>query len=431
MDSAGQSVNDIFESHLDSSRVQALNEQVRQAARLPIARAITLPREVYVDPTYFRYEAEAVLKADWICIAHVSQLKESGSYVALTLLDEPLVALRGMDGQIRVLSRVCPHRASDVMPESMGFAKLGKLNSLVCPYHRWSFDFTGKLRGCPEMHRAENFEKSDWRLQEIRCELWQGFVFVNLGGNALSLSEQYTDFEALVRPWSIADLEVVIAMEWDCDFNWKVMIENWMESYHHLGTHHKTLHPQMPAQNTWTDPGYRHFVRAHLPFADGIADQIRHADVAGEKPPGFSPIPGLPLKRRLEWEVYVGFPCFMVLTAPDRVIWYRLLPESADRCRLLTTTLVTRESLHQPDYPECLVSETQMLREFHNEDMLVNCAVQKGLRSRHAVRGRLSHLEEPIWLIQRYLAARTEGLYPTPVEFRDATHPCDRGASES
>jgi phenylpropionate dioxygenase-like ring-hydroxylating dioxygenase large terminal subunit len=409
---SSQSATQFCEPDLGLSRVQYLNEQIRLAASLPLSKATTLPREVYIDPTYFRYEVEAVLKADWICIAHVSQLKEPGSYVALTLFDEPLVVLRGLDGRIRVLSRVCPHRASDVMPENMGFAESGKINSLVCPYHRWSFDFTGKLRGCPEMHRAEDFEKHDWRLSEIRFELWQGFVFVNLGGDAVSLAEQYAEFATMVAPWSIADLELVVGMDWDCDFNWKVMLENWMESYHHLGTHHKTLHPLMPAQNTWTDPEYSHFVRAHLPFADDVADQIRSADSAGDRLSGFAPIPGLPLERRLGWEVYVGFPCFMVLTAPDRVIWYRLQPESTDRCRLLTTILVTRESLQAKDYAETLASEKQMLQNFHVEDMLVNAAVQRGLRSRYAVRGRLSHLEEPIWLIQRYLAARSRGSYP-------------------
>jgi hypothetical protein len=44
--------------------------------------------------------------------------------------------------------------------------------------------------------------------------------------------------------------------------------------------------------------------------------------------------------------------------------------------------------------------------------MVVNTAVQRGLNSQAAVRGRLSHLEEPIWLIQRYLAARAAGAYP-------------------
>jgi hypothetical protein len=45
---------------------------------------------------------------------------------------------------------------------------------------------------------------------------------------------------------------------------------------------------------------------------------------------------------------------------------------------------------------------------------MVNTAVQRGLHSSKVVRGRLSHLEEPVWLIQRYLAARAEGRYPGP-----------------
>jgi hypothetical protein len=52
------------------------------------------------------------------------------------------------------------------------------------------------------------------------------------------------------------------------------------------------------------------------------------------------------------------------------------------------------------------------MRDFHLEDMMVNTAMQRGLSSSKAVRGRLSHLEEPVWLIQRYLAARAEGRYP-------------------
>ena len=47
-----------------------------------------------------------------------------------------------------------------------------------------------------------------------------------------------------------------------------------------------------------------------------------------------------------------------------------------------------------------------MLKDFHMEDMEVNAAVQRGLRSRHAARGRLSHLEEPVWQFHRLLAAQ-------------------------
>ena len=96
----------------------------------------------------------------------------------------------------------------------------------------------------------------------------------------------------------------------------------------------------------------------------------------------------------------------------DRVLWYRLLPISAGRCRLRTVTLATPETLSAPDFASTVDSETEALRAFHLEDMLVNTAVQRGLNSRAAVRGRLSHLEEPVWLIQRYLAARAAGAYP-------------------
>lgn len=39
-------------------------------------------------------------------------------------------------------------------------------------------------------------------------------------------------------------------------------------------------------------------------------------------------------------------------------------------------------------------------------------AVQRGYYSSGYQRGRLSHLEMPIWLIQRYLAARARGTWP-------------------
>jgi phenylpropionate dioxygenase-like ring-hydroxylating dioxygenase large terminal subunit len=404
----------------DHPNLARIRQQVIEAASLPLARATTLPRQAYTDEDWFRTEADAVLGAGWICVAHVSQLRAPGQYVRLDLLDEPLLVIRdhaqGGSGEIRVLSRVCPHRAMDIMPDNMAFPAEGSAKSLVCPYHRWSFGFDGQLKGCPEMQRAEGFDKRDWHLAAIRSEILEGFVFVNLDANASPLAEQFAELGALLAPWNCADMELAIQLEWDCDFNWKVMVENWMESYHHLGAHHSTLHPYMPAQDTWTEPEHPHFVRCHLPYAPELAEQVRVAASGGAPIEGFRPVPGLPLERQQEWGLYVGLPCFMVLTVRDRVIWYRLQPISAGRCKLLTTTLVTREATEAPDYAQTLERETRMLRDFHLEDMQVNTAVQHGLRSSRVVRGRLSHLEEPIWLMQRYLASRLQGACPTRAE---------------
>lgn len=394
------------------SGIETICRDVAATAALPLARAITLPAGAYTDQGFFALERDAVLKSGWIALAHVSQVKEPGSFIALELFDEPLLVVRDKAGEIRVLSRVCAHRAMDIMPEGEDFPREGKVRSLVCPYHSWTYNLDGSLRGCAQMHHAEGFEKKDWPLPAFRSEIWHGFVFVNFDEQAPPLAGQYADFGRAIAPWDAAGMEVVIQMAWDCSFNWKVMVENWMESYHHIGAHSRTLNVTMPGEKTWSEAEHPHFIQAHLPYTDILRAELAAAAAGGPRVPGFVPVPGLNDEQAHEWGLFVGFPCFMFLTTHDRVLWYRLLPVAADRCLLLTTTLVSKEAMADPGFAAALESETEMLRAFHTEDMVMNAGVQRGLKSSKVVRGRLSHLEEPVWLIQRYLAARLQGTYP-------------------
>ena len=394
----------------------ALVAEIVATAALPLSQSRTLPREAYVDDSYFRQEAQAVLRSGWMCVAHVSQLPAPGAYRAVDLLGEPMVVVRDEANTVRVLSRVCPHRGTDILHECFNTPREGQAKRLVCPYHAWSFSFDGKLNASPEMHKAEGFNRADWKLGEFRSEVWEGFVFVNMEGNAQPLAEQYEDFRQVIQPWNTADMEVVIELEWECEFNWKVMVENWMESYHHMGIHHDTLQRTMPARTTWTEPEHPHFIRCHLPFKPEFAARIEADRNGGERLPGFSTIEGLTLEQESEWGLFLGHPCFMFLTMRDRVLWYCVEPLSAGLCKLKTLTLVPRGSKSHPYFAAAIESETKMLSDFHSQDMQVSTAVQRGLASGSAVRGRLSHLEEPVWLIQRYLAARLQGRYPLPAE---------------
>lgn len=384
--------------------VETICADIIATAARPLARSQTLPRAAYLSEAYFAHEAEAVLAANWLCVAHVSQLPEIGSYLALDLLDEPLVVVRGNDSAIRVLSRVCPHRAADILHECFKTPEHGTLKRFQCPYHAWVFSLEGRKLAAMHMDKAEGFEEGDWKLSEIRTEIWHGFVFVNLDGKAEPLAEQYAGFGDSIAPWNTASIEVAITLEWECDFNWKVMVENWIESYHHMGAHLQTLQVTMPARSTWTEAEQPGFIHCHLPFRPANAAEIRDAVAEGRALPGFTPIAGLPVERQVEWGLYLGHPCFMFLTMRDRVLWYRLQPVSAERCKLVTMTLVAPEAREAPDYEATLTAETEMLAAFHLEDMAVNTAVQAGLRSKHVVRGRLSHLEEPVWMIQRFIA---------------------------
>jgi phenylpropionate dioxygenase-like ring-hydroxylating dioxygenase large terminal subunit len=86
------------------------------------------------------------------------------------------------------------------------------------------------------------------------------------------------------------------------------------------------------------------------------------------------------------------------------VYWYRILPTGPETSSLLTTMLIRPEAKEIADYEAILQREIQAGIDFHMEDMEMCTATQRGMKSAGYGPGRLSHLEETIWQLQRYLA---------------------------
>lgn len=393
---------------------------IQQTANLPLHRATTLPPEAYTSDAFYQWEVGHLFKPEWLCLAHVSQVPTAGDFLALDLLGEPLVVVHGKDDIVRVLSRTCPHRGMDIMPpgfgheghgtaEATGQPGCGHTRLFLCPYHAWTYELDGRLKACPEMQQAEGFTRDEIGLREFRSEIWNGFVFVNLDGAADPLAGRLAEMNADFGQWNPAGMKIVIQREWDCPFNWKVLVENFMESYHHLGAHAKTLQPMMPARDTWNEQERQLYVRCHLPFKDAVLEGLG----AREHPFGFPTIGGLDESKKRESGLFLIHPNFLAFVQPDRIVWYRVEPLGPNRMKLLTTMLVPEETAGLPEFGTMLERETPLFFEFHLEDMEMCTAIQRGMSALGAQRGRLSHLEMSIWLIQRYLAARARGSWPT------------------
>lgn len=382
--------------------MNALLEEISATSSLPRERSESLPAAAYRDPDFADFEKREIYCKEWISLCHVSQLTKPGDFVRVDLADEPLLVIRGKDDAVRVLSRTCRHRGMDVMPSGFGHPDEGNRRVILCPYHLWSYELTGKLVGAPEMQHAEGFDRSEVCLHAFRSEIWQGFVFVDLSGNAPPLAEKLAALKAkFLGKWDMASAELVWSAHWECPFNWKVLVENFMECYHHLGAHRKTLEPFLPAKGCWTEPENPDFSSMHLPLKPSMQDGIReagHADTA------FPVFPALTLDDCLEWSIHLAYPNCLFFHAPDRFYWYRILPSGPDTSRLLTTMFIHPSAKDQPDYQETLQREIQAGIDFHMEDMEMCTATQRGLASAGYAPGRLSHLEETIWQLQRYLA---------------------------
>jgi phenylpropionate dioxygenase-like ring-hydroxylating dioxygenase large terminal subunit len=383
--------------------LNGLLQAIVDTADLPQAQARSLPPAAYHDPAYYAWEVDHVLRSQWLCLGHVSEVPNAGDHIAVDLLDEPLVVVRGKDQQIRVLSRVCQHRAMDMMPPEYGYPERGNQRVFICPYHFWGYELDGQLKGAPEMHQAECFNRRQIKLYEHRSEIWEGFIFVNLSGDAPPLSDQLVEFkDNFVGKFEMDRAQIVWSQHWDCDFNWKILVENFMEPYHHMGAHRKTLEPILPASGCWAEAQNDAYCAVHLPLADHLLQQL---DQDGQLP-GFTPFRQLTVDDQREWWVFLVYPTFLLFVAPDRLYWYRLIPQGPDKSSLLTTMAVSPEAMEAEDYQAWFEQESQGAIDFHMEDMEMCTATHRGLKSKGATQGHLSHLEAPIWQIQQHLASR-------------------------
>ena len=358
--------------------------------RRPLAEASTLPPRCYVDPKFYALEVDRVLSREWLCVARADQLKNRGDFVCADLIGEPIVAVRGADDEIRVLSRVCRHRG---MPIASG---AGTCQRFECPYHNWTYGLDGKLVGAPEMHKTANFDRAGSRLPEFRTETWEGWVFVNFDRAAAPLAPRLEPLRRVIEPYGFSNFCTAGAIEWDSPWNWKVMVDNFMESYHHMGIHRDSLQRFYPAKGTYADDN------GGGPFAI-----LRNPNRGGEPlEPSLPVVPSLPAELAGQLFVAAVFPSHLIAATAETLVWYRIEPRSAESLRLTTYACVLPQAADDPAYAPAVKASLESLRAIHMQDIAACEGVQAGYRSRFAQSGRYSHLEKALWQFHNWLLDR-------------------------
>ena len=200
----------------------------------PVSEARLLPPVLYASPEFYEFERRAIFQREWLCVGRADQLPDPGDFRCITIADEPLIAARDSDGEVRVLSAVCRHRGMVVAEGS------GNCRRFTCPYHHWTYGLDGTLLGTPAMDRTTHFDRADHGLPELRVELWQGFIMANFHQDARPFGPTMTKIDELLTNYG---LEFTTTLEGktipDLAWNWKVMMENFNDPYTQkgLGSH--------------------------------------------------------------------------------------------------------------------------------------------------------------------------------------------------
>jgi phenylpropionate dioxygenase-like ring-hydroxylating dioxygenase large terminal subunit len=192
-----------------------------------------IPLGRYTDPHFYEAEISGVFKKSWLFVGHASEIADEGSFLTVDLPFAPVVVVRDQEGTIRAFLNACRHRGAPVTRDSQGVAK-----HLVCQFHSWSYDLTGKLVGVPDSRDFVNLKPSERGLAPVRCELWGGFVFINLDPSARPLLEDISSLHDRYAGLMTSDFIPVAKRSWDVKSNWKIVTEAFLEVYH-LRTVHK------------------------------------------------------------------------------------------------------------------------------------------------------------------------------------------------
>ncbi|HEX3071858.1 MAG TPA: Rieske (2Fe-2S) protein, partial [Thermoanaerobaculia bacterium] len=124
--------------------------------RLAFAR--TLPSRYYFDKDVLDAENRNVFGRTWQLAGHADRVRDPGQFFTTTIANEPVLVVRGSDGELRAMSNVCRHRAGPVAKGE------GKRPVLQCGYHGWTYALDGRLLQTPEMGGVECFERDDFQL---------------------------------------------------------------------------------------------------------------------------------------------------------------------------------------------------------------------------------------------------------------------------
>ena len=370
---------------IDDNLIVGLGEALDRCRNQRYDRAWSMPRAFYTDPRVLALEEDRLFSREWVCIGRAEELSRPGDYVTFQIGDEPILVAHGDDGTIRAFSNVCRHRGALVA------SGRGNRKRFVCPYHHWSYDSQGRLAGTPGIGEREDFDRRQCRLPEFHCALWQGFVFVSCAGDPPPLAARLTALEALIRPYHLEQMALRYLAEEVWDTNWKCLVENFMEGYHHTPLHPETLHPVNPTRLC------RHFPPGDAYFGYNA---------------GFSPtLPrsqkGHPDLTEAEVDNCVMFalpPGLVVGCAGDYSSFLCIQPEATDRVRVKMGLI-----FFGADWPQDKVDwAVDLFRRTMAEDKAILIRLMRGLNSRHHAAGPLAgaDLEGPVLDFYNYLRRR-------------------------
>jgi len=332
---------------------------------------------VYTDPAHLAREEQILFRRHPILMGFASEWAPPGAFRTDDHLGVPILIVRARDGKLRAFLNVCRHRGAKVADGS------GTARVFSCPYHAWTYDLSGKVRGIPDERCFPGIRPGRSSLTELPlCEKY-GLVWVI----ATPASDGATSFDIDLwlggmgrqlaafgfASWHFHDKRLIPET-----MNWKILMDTFHEGYHIGFLHRDSL------------------------------KTVLHGNVADFEAFGFNHRLTFPRKKleRLKTEpeeswdlmwnttlIYALFPNTILMLQGDHVELARIFPLDArvDRAMMELTLYVPRAPSTEEELTHWKMNMKLVLDVVTGEDFPAGRSIQIGLNSgaqSHTVFGR-------------------------------------------
>jgi Rieske 2Fe-2S family protein len=366
----------------------------------------SLDRPFYTSPEIYERDLEKVWGGNWIWVGHSSQIPEQGDYFLFEVGTESIIIVRDGSDAIRAHFNVCRHRGSRVCLKRSGSAR-----SFTCPYHAWTYNLDGRLRGGRLM--PEDFDRNEHGLMPVNIRIFQGLIFICLSKDPPAIETAMDRLFPKTAPFDFENLKVAHQASYPVAANWKLALENYLECYHCAPSHQeyskshslkdpaamtpelvgalqeKSLSAGLPvetieetganAEHVGTDVYYRRY-----PLFPGY-------DTGSKDGRGLAPLLGaLKIHDSGATDVQIG-PLNNFLVYSDYMVGYRFIPTGLLTTDIQTVWLVRADAEEGKDYD--LERLTWLWHVTTLDDERIIRHNQQGVNSHHYQRGPLSSME--------------------------------------
>jgi phenylpropionate dioxygenase-like ring-hydroxylating dioxygenase large terminal subunit len=191
--------------------------------------------ESSISPEFYELEREAIFKRAWLNVGRVEQLRRKGSFFTkeLVVARTSLIVVRGMDDEIRAFHNVCRHRGNKlVWTDDPRDETSGTCRQFACKYHGWTYELDGRLSYVLQEGEFFGLDKADYGLVAVHCEVWSGFIFVNLAAEPGQTLTEFLGPMITAIDYPFHKITERFYYRGDVRSNWKVFLDAFQEFYH-------------------------------------------------------------------------------------------------------------------------------------------------------------------------------------------------------